>query len=281
MYRKIRKGTTLIEIMVAIGVFSILIVVLFLIMKYCIRNWRTVEDRVAVQTSIQQIEANLEDVISKTSFRSILIYNSDYRHAISCATFVDPTTGKFDVDEETSMPISHGCILFVLLRPCDDPCLPAGSDPKVELDPSRVSNPDNVCPHKLILRVDLTRNDDSDLTGSTPANTWDPIILDSSTLPSYIPQISHIDKIRRRGITKSDYIASITGDPKYVRSVKVIAKDILSFNVEKQSNPPGVEVILRGFRHLEAGEYIHVGTQDITGSRFAVEVKNLIIPQNP
>lgn len=263
-----KKGTTLLEVLIAAAIFSILVIALFAIIKYCMTNWRNVESRVAVQTEIRKVQTNLIDELRKTSFDSVLIDESDYRHTLAFKTFIDPDSGRFETDSSTGEPESQGYILYILLRPGDDPCSDTTSS--------------DLCPHKMILRVDLTRQNDFDEGGTS---TWSALSLDSSTLSNYIPATTTDNKyFSSTGVTVQQYRNSLpaVAEEKYVKNVYIIGKNILAFDLQKNESPtPEVIVTIKAVKLLAAGEFVKVGTDDLSDSGFTIQVTNQVIPQNP
>lgn len=271
---KNKKGFTLIEILVACTVFTLFAMALFALFIYAQRHWRNIEDRAVIQKETRRIEGTLNEDVRRTSYESILTYQGDYRHTLAFKSFIDPNTNKFMTDSAGD-PEGQGYILYTLLRPKDDTC------------PFTVNgaNPEYVCPHKVLVRVELTRNDDLDQGGAT---TWPPLELaDTTALMDYIP--GPADKklfSTKMGLAelKSEYISSITGDGKYVRSVKLIGKSVLGFDVQKSPPPdnlPEVEVDLKFVRLMEISRNATIGSQSLENSRFTFSVKNRILPRNP
>jgi len=271
---KKEKGTTLLEVLIASLVFSILVICLFAVIKYATKNWRSVEDRTSVQSEIRKIETNLVDELRKTSYASVITWTDDYRHTLAFKSFTNPTTGNFDTDMSGN-PLSHGYILYILLRPIqgEDPC---SHDP--------IAGTDNKCTHKFLLRVDLTRTTDG-------VNSWDPWpgappndIPSDTELEKYIPPHASLSG---KSVSKDQYTAAVASqgaDSKYVQNVYIVGKNLLSFNVAKPASPPNnpeILVDIKCYKELEAAGLFKIGVDDLDTSQFTIQVDNRIIPQNP
>lgn len=270
---KTKKGTTLIELLIACAVFSFLVICLFAVIKYATRNWRSVEDRDSVQSEIRKIETNLSEELRKTSYASVVTWTGDYRHTLGFKSFTNPITGRFDTDS-TGNPLTHGYILYILLRPAgnEDPCTH-----------DAILGNDNKCPHKFLLRVDLTRTTDG-------VTSWDPWpgappndIPGSTEIAKYIPPHASLSG---KSVSRDQYITAVSSqgaDSKYLQNVYIVGKNLLSFNVAKMTPPNNPEILvdIKCFRELEAGQFIKVGNDDLDTSQFTIQVDNRIIPQNP
>ncbi|MCD4784383.1 MAG: type II secretion system GspH family protein [Candidatus Eremiobacteraeota bacterium] len=270
---KRKKGTTLIELLIASAVFSILVICLFAIIRYATKNWRSVEDRASIQSEIRNIETNLSGELKKTSYASVVTWTDDYRHTLGFKSFTNPITGKFDTDA-TGNPLTHGYILYILLRPMatEDLCTH-----------SAILGTDNKCPHKFLLRVDLTRTTDG-------ASSWDPWPgLPPDDIPSdveieeYIPPHASLSG---KSVSRDQYIAAVSAqgaDSKYVQNVYIVGKNLLSFNVSKMAPPDNPEILvdIKCLKELEATQFLKVGSDDLDASQFTIQVDNRIIPQNP
>ncbi|MCE1248389.1 MAG: prepilin-type N-terminal cleavage/methylation domain-containing protein [Firmicutes bacterium] len=268
-------GATLIEVLIACAVFSLLVLCLFAVMKYATNSWRNVEDRVSVQSEIRKIQTSLTEDLRKTSYASVITYTGDYRHAIAFKTFINPYTGKFETGPSGDL-ISQGYVLFFLMRPKGDTC-----------GHSALATTDNKCPHKVLVRVDLTRTTDG-------TNSWAPITFPtyskdseaaaaSNALKAYLPSDLSQFYFRGTSITADEYKATISGETKYVENVYIIGKNLLSFNVEKKLPPNNPEVLvdIKCFKMMSAGIAYNPGTQDLDTNQFTIQVDNRVIPMNP
>lgn len=280
-----QKGTTLLELVLASALFTIIMLVLIAITRYSIISWKAIEDRVEIQTKIRKIESGLMNDLLGSSYSSVITYpapgNDDSIHAVAFKSYKSLTTGNFDTDE-SGLPIFHGYILYLLVRPTDDPC---GTAP---------STTDNKSPYKLLVRVDLTRTTDG-------TDTWDPLefsgttdALKSQDLQKYIPATGNYFKRQAsvqggsivHGVTKEEYLNAISGrggDSKYVDKVSLVATDVLSFNVRKKPDPrfPEIQTDIRIFKINEAQKNMKIGTDDLSDSKYTISVRTNIIPRNP
>jgi type II secretory pathway pseudopilin PulG len=275
LYKTKARGATLIEVLIACAVFSLLVLCLFAIVRYATNSWRNVEDRVSVQSEIRKIQTSLTEDLRKTSYASVITYSGDYRHAVAFKTFINPASGKFETGPNGEL-ICQGYTLFFLIRPEGDPCTH-----------NAMSVTDNKCPHKTLVRVDLTRISDG-------AATWAPISFPvytkdseaaaaSNALRAYIPSDLNKKYFKSTTITVDEYKNSIAGDPKYVENVYIIGRNLLSFNVEKKLPPNNPEVLvdIKCYKMLSSSIAYNPGTQDLDTNQFTIQVDNRVIPMNP
>ncbi|MFP4498183.1 MAG: type II secretion system protein J [Vulcanimicrobiota bacterium] len=267
VHKKIR-GSSLLELLVACVVFSLMVIATFAIIRYCTTNWRGIEDRVVVQTEIKKIQSAVSDKLLTTEFDSVLTYQQDYRHTLAFKTFTD-ANGNF-VTDQFGNPESQGYLLFILLRPENDPCT------HENFDNANIYDYDNICPHKILLMVDLTEK---------PMGVTEPIsFTNSSELIDYLP--GGKEGYRKKyfnsgGVSLEEYkddICSTGGNKDYVRNVRIIARNVLSFNVEKAE--PEVQVVVKAFKMLGGSYDRKIGTDNLDDSRFTIQVDNHVIPQN-
>ena len=279
------KGATLLEILLSAVIFTIIMLVLISITHYAINSWRSVEDRVEIQTKIRKIESNLTMDILGSSYSSVLVYppegEDDCIHAVAMKTYKNPATGQLETDE-SGLPVSQGYVLYLLVRPTDDPLR----------DTTSTSPPpaatDNSSPYKILVKVDLTKT-------TNGIETWEPLeMFDDIDLKSYIPSTGYY--FRRKAavqggtlipsVTLKEYTDAIGGGSetiKYVNKVSLIATDILSFDVKKMPSPghPEVQVDLRFFKINETQKKIKLGVDDLRDSKYTVSIRTNLIPRNP
>ena len=279
------KGATLLEILISGVIFTIMMLVLISITHYAIESWKSVEDRVEIQTKIRRIETSLTTDILNTSYSSVLVYppegQDDSIHAVAMKTYKDPATGHLETDE-SGLPVCQGYIIYLLVRPTDDPL----RDLTSSVPPPSVT--DNSSPYKILVKIELTKTTDG-------VNTWEPLeIYDDTGLREYIPPAGYY--FRRQAavkggavipaVTVKEYTDAIGGSYeriKYVNKVTLMATDVLSFDVKKKpdNKHPEVRVDLRFFKIRETQKKVKFGADDLTDSKYTINIRTNLIPRNP
>jgi hypothetical protein len=263
------KGISLVEVMVSCVVFSILAMILFSVLRYCLLCWRGIEDRASIQAEMRKVQHTTSALIRSTSFSSVLLHDEDYRKTLAFKTYLDDD-GKL-VNDEEGVPQSQGYVIFTLVRPSDDPCTHTSS----------AGSADTRCHHKILLRIDLTNN----------ANDLELVKSDAEPeqiLANYIPRIVSGGKtgLSGRQVTVEDYKNSISGsgNPDYVKRVMIVGRNLLSFDPEVVDSPvPEIKLTVRGYRIMESGALATANeheSEDLTKTRFAVQMTSSIIPMN-
>jgi Tfp pilus assembly protein PilE len=255
--RKHRRGTTLIEVMISCAIYGAIVLSVFALMKYGTRSWRSVETKNTVQASMRKVMDNMYNELVRTSYSTVILYDSDYRHAICFKSAMNETVDnratpgldrKFIILDSSGEPIWQKYVLYYIARPsslvyhkgisCDG------------ADAASISNPDNKCPHKWLIRKD--------------------IILDAG-----ITSAGDLVQFLNEPADKAALVAQKTGN---VARVQLIGDNILSFNLRKSE--PEIQMTLKAFRELEAGETRTVGNTEIHRSDFTIQVDTRAIPMN-
>lgn len=145
-----RSGTTLVELMLACTVFSVIVVTVFGVLRYGTRHWRSIEDRNAIQVEIRKAEFDIIREVTRSSLDTVITYPwtgvSDYRHALALKTAMSLDSPEpYFVTNEEGKPQWQRWVLYYIIRPPGDGCAPPGGT-------------DNICPHKWLIRKDIALN---------------------------------------------------------------------------------------------------------------------------
>ncbi|MCR5662532.1 MAG: prepilin-type N-terminal cleavage/methylation domain-containing protein [bacterium] len=70
-----QKGSTLVEVMITTGLFSILMVVLFSVFRYGSEQWRVIEGRSKLQTMMRKVETFMLDDVRRASYDYLAVPN--------------------------------------------------------------------------------------------------------------------------------------------------------------------------------------------------------------
>jgi hypothetical protein len=258
MKRLNTKGLTIVEVVISCVVISIMFIATFAILQFSLNNWRAIEDRGAVQAELQRVHIDLSEELTKSSLGSVIIHDKDYRKTIAFRTYTDKGDTPYILTDATGNPEAKGYVLYSLVRPATDTC----------------DFSDEHCPHKILIRVNLTRNAGKlDLSGDSPR------------LVDYIPigeggTSGKIAGFKTRNVSVEQYKNTIMAvDKSIIDSVYVVGRDIISF--QPAINTPVVSLSIKGFKHLEAGRFMtKADMAKPTDSRFVVELTSEIIPLN-
>jgi len=237
------RGTTLLELMIAVAIFGVLITAVFGIFNLGSRHWKVIENRNALQNEIRRVQTDLATELERSTWGTfqgstlsgiaVRQVAGDYRYAICMQTAINPASKIFDVDPANSEPICHGFILYYIIRPPDDTCPPPTS-------------PDHICPHKWLIRKDI------DLAAA---------ISSSSDLVTYL---------------NTDL--TLGGN---VRGCKKLAQNVLAFSVNVDYPlSPVVDFNIKSLKEVQFRSVVGTG-EDLTGNpNLTLQVDNRVIPRN-
>jgi hypothetical protein len=305
-----QRGTTLIELMVTVGVFSFLVISLFALMRDGTRNWRAVETRTSVQASMHIAERDITTELKRASYGSVVIDQSSYKHALLFKSAMNETDNlselgdplKFIVDETHVPPAPkwQRYVLYYVTRP--------STTEHVSTYGFACQSPsgttDDICPHKMLVRKDIYLS-----AGDSGATAP---ILDSSN-----HVLNPFIESSEPGTTELLGEVGTSGQAQAVPAiarVRILAKDILSFNLgvfqadgttsvalSNNKLPSGapclIEFDLKAFKMTEAAQVLHVGTDPLVTydnpgapngtayqtakAPFSIQLDNRVQPQNP
>lgn len=155
--RKKSSGTSLIELLVATSIFGMLVVTIFAIFNFGSKSYYSTETKGILQKDVRRVEYFLSNELRESTFN---YFNDIYKypsggfhsgnHALAFKTAVDhnPTSStrfRFITDSATGAPVWQGWIIYYIIRPTDDTCLPS---PDLDWD--------DVCPHKWLIKKIVT-----------------------------------------------------------------------------------------------------------------------------
>jgi len=316
-----RRGTTLIELMITVGVYSFLVISLFSLTQQGTSNWHSIESRANVQSSLRSAERDMITEIRRSSYSSLVInMNTGYQHAIlvkSAMNTVDNVNVlgdplNFIVDNTAQPPVpkwQRYVLYYVTRQSFNDHMANYGF---VCAAPS--GNSDDICPHKMLVRKDVM------LAAAQPSATQ-PLF---GATPNTVHNTSEYDYIEAAGqeADQTNLYAEAAGSGApfsnpYIQRVRVLANNILSFNVGVfasdgvtpvatpanllPTTPSIIEFDLKAFKMTEAAQFVAVGSQSLVtypggpGSGppgtnttyetatapFSIQLDNRVVPQNP
>lgn len=261
-------GATLTEVIVTTGIFSVLILALFAVMRFGIRSWKNIESKNAVQTQLRKVELFLLEDLKRASYDQICVPGMPGSWApgkgkvligkevsgpavwFLTALDTDATTSEevFARDDE-GRPVWKRNILYYATRPTDE----WHQNKYGFLCASPGGRKDTWCPHKWLIRKEIDVS----------------TLLSESTVEStYLTAPGGHDLMD----------PSLMGSEPQLTKVQTLADSIVDFEVTLRS--PEVELSLRAFRLLEAKGLMQLGSSPLENDSFTVHYRARVIPNN-
>jgi type II secretory pathway pseudopilin PulG len=261
-------GTTFVELIITTGIFSILVLVLFVVLRFGIRSWKNIESKNAVQTQLSKVELFMLEDLKRASYDQISVLGMPSTWApgkgktligkevsASAVWFLtafapDKDTGElvFTRDDD-GKPVWKRNILYYVTRPTDK----WHKDKYGFLCASSGNSKDTWCPHKWLIRKEIDVS--TLLSESTVENTY-------LTKPG------------------GHYLMDPTlmGSEPDLLKAQTLADSIVDFEVILRS--PEVEINLRALRLLEAQGVMQLGTSPLENDSFTVHYRARVVPNN-
>ncbi|MCE7871833.1 hypothetical protein DYH09_15845 [bacterium CPR1] len=269
-----RRGATLFEVIITTGVYSLMVIAVFLILRGGLRAWHNVESRQKAQRDLRRVHLQvLEDL--KAASSSGLDFkpwgqgkfgaaNGDALWFLSSKvpeTYPAPYARAFARNPSNGEPLWQVNVLYYAVVPDNHTTCAGfrGSD-----------GYDTACPHKYLIKKVIDLNDQS----SDPNNP-DQVepLLTKAEVDTYLT------------VPPTPYALSgmVTGAV-VPGSVQVIADALLSFRIQRPAGRPLVGLTTRAVRLVEASHArsgpIKLGQADMAGDPFTLEYKTWVVPGN-
>lgn len=257
-------GATLTEVIITTGIFSLLVLALFGVMKYGIRSWKNIESKNTIQTQLRKVELFLLEDLKRASYDQIRVRTMpagwsagngkslDGKEAHGPALWflsaMDDNNQAFLRDSD-GKPQWQRNVLYYVTKPADNLhrqlygylCQP---------DTSAPDNPyDTRCPHKWLIRKEIKV----------------PTLLTAADVESqYLLAPASRDLLNppQTGLVRA----------------QVLADSLLAFRITLKK--PEVLVDLKAFRVLEAGDLLQVGSSSLDNNVFTVQYDARVVPNN-
>ncbi len=256
------------EVIITTGLFSMLILALFAVMRFGIRSWKNIESKNAVQTQLRKVQLFLLEDLKRASYDQICVpgmpggWASGNGKALIgkevsgsavwflTAVYTEEATNEevFARDEE-GRPVWKRNILYYAKRPTDE----WHQHKYGFLCGSPEGRKDTYCPHKWLIRKEIDV----------------PTLLSEATVQStYLTAPGGHELLD----------PSLMGSEPGLMKVQTLADSIVDFEVTLRS--PEVVVSLRAFRLLEARGLMQLGTSPLENDSFTVHYQARVIPNN-
>jgi hypothetical protein len=240
------RGTTLLETVVSLGIFSLLSIVLFSAFKLGTDLWRSVDSRTEGLGRIQLCNQRLTGDIVNTAaeeIRSKRVPGSGNGDAIWFLSNLDPTIGdplleRYRRDDDGA-PLWQRNIIYYLIRPANHDAM-VGQSCQVDSNPEG----DAICPHKMLIRKVV----------NVPADPE--ALLDSTDIDQYLTAPTGFD-------------TSVFSSEPDLEEARIIAPEILWFQaVNHSEGDPFIELELRSLAIEEANRNVPIGNSPL--ARFVI-----------
>jgi len=256
------RGTTLTEVIITTGIFSVLTLALFAVMHYGIRSWKSIEARSTVQTQLRKVESFLLEDLQRASFKQTRVEDMPaawspgapgglvgQRRSGSAVWFLTAMNeeGDFFHRDASGQPTWQRNILYYVARPAD-----AWHRDRYGFLCGGRGGRDTVCPHKWLIRKEIASS----------------TLLDRSAISQYLSRPAGYDLMD----------ASQMGSEPGLKKAQTLADSVVDFWVTLDQ--PEVRVDLKAFRLREAGSVLHIGKDSLEGDALTVHYGARIVPKN-
>lgn len=260
-----RRGATLTEVIITTGIFSLLVLALFAVMKYGIKSWRNIESKNTVQTQLRKVELFLLEDLKRASFDWIRVKNMPplwvagsskaltgveaHGPAVWFLSAMDQDATFFTRDAE-GKPQWQRNVLYYVTKPTD-----AWHEKKYgftckQRTGATSDSYDTYCPHKWLIRKEILQD----------------TLLTSAEIPTYLTAPDGYDLMDQMSLEPN------------LKRVQMLADSLLVFRITLKK--PEVLVDLKAFRTLEAGDLLQIGTSSLDTNVFTVQYDARVVPNN-
>ena len=272
------KGSTLVEVMITTGLFSVLMVVLFMVFRYASEQWRLAEGRNSLQTMMRKVETFLLEDVRRTSYGYLAVPNmpdgwrpGDYSLLEQAQKAKSPKAGNAFW---CLSPVDYDSTGSVYVSRSNDGQL--AWDHNVLYYVTEISNdlhqqiygygacPPGKCPHKWLMRKEISQ----------------PLLLKpqygGSSGCSPIPASEFITEPRSGNYAKQMMNEESS---KGLKRVQCLAQNVLAFTVTLDY--PSVAVVVKTFRVEEASKTGGLSSTQMADShQYTVQYNTYIVPNN-
>lgn len=258
-----KRGFTLIEVLVVAGIFLVLSVAVYFALTRSATIWRTLSSQDAAAARNRRAVVRLLADVEQSAFSQLGVapgpsnvpgggFDGD---AFWCLSAIDPVSGEF-ARLPSGEPFWQKQILYYLVAPTDlnaqaGFAISGGAD---------ADGYEDRCPYKVLIRKVIDTG-----TPTTPASDPDDIEVLLSDPSPYLSRPTGVD------------VSAMSGEVGLV-SVEVISDKMLSFRAIPQA--PEVLFELRSVAIEEARASVRLGAQPLTEGPFVRSTDCAVFPQN-
>jgi len=262
MKRAKARGATLVEMLLALTMFSVMMTAAYLFLDQGVKLWKNVSGSESSGLELKKAQTRVERDMLETAFSTVRVADvpaglpggAPDGRALWFLSALDP---QGNVVQKDGVPFWQRNILYYLVVPAGHAGCAGGAGP---------AGCDDRCVHKVLVRkvidsgVKTTPTGDFDLTVETPLLDVTPYL----TRPS------------------GPSLEGMLAEPG-MESATVVAQDILSWEVKLSPDPrcPGeVEIDLADVAVEEARNHVRLGVDSLAASRFTVNYLFSVLPRN-
>lgn len=240
------------EVIITTGIFSLLVLALFAVMRYGVRSWRNIESRNAVQSQLRKVELFLLEDLKRASYEHMRVKDMSgaqpHGPQVWFLSALDETGENFLRDDD-GKPLWQRNVLYYVVKPAN----PWHLQRYGYLCEAEIGSCDTKCPHKWLIRKEIDEQ----------------TLLDAAQIEQYLTEPTGWDL---------EYMKTGEGGGTKLKRVQVLADSILAFRVALAK--PEVLVDLKAFRVLEAGDVLQIGQSSLENNIFTVQYDARVVPNN-
>ena len=273
-----KRGFTLIETLLSLGMFSVMAILLFQATRQGTQAWRNVETRFEAQMNLRRAEATLLQDLKGCSRASVNVTRvpsgGDAVWFLTATntqvTFAgNETTGAIQRDPNDGTALWQRNVIYYLARPTAATHNDISKGTSCAADPSDTSTlgtEDRYCPHKMLIRKVVA------LPGFS-STVAEPSI--GAGISAYLTEPLGFSTANMLAEAFLDNPLAAPQPP----APKIVAPNLLSFRITRVGL--FVQVDLRAVRILEAQKEVGVGVTPLDTSRYILQHQFLVLPSNP
>lgn len=159
------RGTTLLELAIASGLFTLLVAILFVALKTGLTAWRTAEARHAAQFQLRKVELKLLGDVRRSSYADLTAAPTAAAAGAGGGfdggvlwfrSSVDRASGE-SIRDDQGVPTYQSTIVYFLAKPDTALHLSRHGQDCQDWGGADATNADESCPHKLLVRLELQK----------------------------------------------------------------------------------------------------------------------------
>lgn len=257
------QGTTLVEMLLALTMFSVMLTAAYLFLDQGVKLWKNVSGSESSGLDLKRVQTRLERDMLETSFASARV--TDVPASLPggapdgrALSFLSALDDEGNLIQKDGVPFWQRNVLYYLVVPAGHTECAGGAGP---------AGTDDRCVHKILIRKVID-------TGTPTTPDGDLELTVEAPLLDVTPYLT-----RPAGSS----LESMLGVEPGLESATVVAKDLLSWDVLLSPDPrsPGeVEIDLRDVAVEEARNHVKLGVDSLAATRFTVNYLFSVVPRN-
>jgi hypothetical protein len=254
------RGFSVAELVISLGVFSLMSVVLFGTMRFGINSWRAVDSRHEATNALYKAQVSLKRDLqaADTEFMGVAAVGAGSGDVIWFLSAddpnADPKLGQKFMFDDSGDPVWQRNIIYYAVRPANHNDVSNGTLCNTDSNPDG----DGTCPHKFLIRKVI----------DGPDGTEGEILLTAGEVTAYLTAPAGYN------------FSSMTSEAN-LEDVSLITDDMLWFKlINFNPGDPLLEIEIAAVRVQEAHKNIPVGQTSMLGTRFTQGQTMFLEPRN-